>query len=75
MPLDNTGKEIGWIGKYAFQNGGLAADSVGREAVADGYLTNQMIANGQITAAKLAGGTVLATGVYGVSVYGSCYYG
>lgn len=38
MPLDNVGHETGWLSKYAFQRDSLAADSVGREAVADGYL-------------------------------------
>ena len=39
MPLDAVGKETGWLSKYAFQAKALANDSVGREAMDDGYLT------------------------------------
>jgi len=74
MPLNPEGKETGWVGKYAFQNAGLSADSVGREAVEDGYLTNEKIADSQITATKLASGSILATGVYGSSRYGNAVY-
>ena len=38
MPLDAVGKETGWLSKWAFQRDSLKADSVGREAVEDGYL-------------------------------------
>lgn len=37
MPLDGTGKEIGWVSKWAFHVGALAADIIGRQAIADAY--------------------------------------
>ena len=43
MPLDSNGKEQGWIHKYAFQVGAISADKVGRSAVADKALTEQMM--------------------------------
>ncbi len=64
----------GWIGKYAFQNNGLAADDVGRAAMEDSYIQTAKIQSGAVTAAKL-GSKVLYTGVYNVSQYGSCVYG
>ena len=39
MPLDAVGHETGWLSKYAFQAKALANDSVGREAMEDGYIT------------------------------------
>ncbi len=39
MPLEQGGtKETGWLAKWAFQVGALAADAIGRQAVEDGYL-------------------------------------
>ena len=64
----------GWVHKFALENDCLAADTVGRQAMADSFLTNDKIADSQITATKFASGTVLATGVYGTSTYGACYY-
>lgn len=64
----------GWISKHALQNDALSADTEGRSAVEDGFLTNAKIAADQITASKLASGKVLVAGVYGVSTYGYCYY-
>lgn len=66
--------EKGWIHKFAFENDALSADTVGRQAMADSFLTNEKIAASQITFSKLANGKVLATGVYDTSVYGGCYY-
>lgn len=66
--------EKGWVSKWAFQNDALAADTEGREAMADSYILNAKIADSQITAAKLANGKVLATGVYDTSTYDACYY-
>ena len=74
MPLDKSGKETGWISKWAFQAGGMAADSVGRAAMADLLIQNGKIDNATITASKLAAG-VLATGVYGLGKYGVSLYG
>lgn len=65
----------GWIHKFAFQDNALSADTEGRTAMEDLFLTNAKIANSQITATKLASGSVLATGVYGSSRYGSAVYG
>ena len=43
MPLDpNTQQETGWLSKWAFQKGALAADVVGRQAIADGYFDISM---------------------------------
>ncbi len=44
MPLEigGTGKETGWLSKWAFQVGALAADTIGRQAVAAGYITSTM---------------------------------
>lgn len=65
----------GWIHKFAFENDALSADTTGRQAMADSFLTNEKIANSQITAIKLASGSVLVTGVYGASRYGSAVFG
>lgn len=43
MPLDALGKEIGWISKWALQFRALKADGIGRQAVEDYYLIEQMI--------------------------------
>jgi len=74
MPQDSNGNETGWIGKYAHQTNGLAADPIGRQAMEDGYIQNAKIADATITAAKLATG-VLGSGVYGVGLYGTALYG
>ena len=66
--------EKGWIHVFAFQDNALSAETIGRAAMQDGFLTNEKIADTQITATKFASGTVLATGVYGTSTYGACYY-
>lgn len=39
MPLGGTGKETGWISKWAFQVAALAADAIGRQAIADAFFT------------------------------------
>ncbi len=59
MPLNLQGKETGWISKWAFQVGALAADLIGRQAIADAYFaaTSAMrakFADGFLTEAKLA---------------------
>ena len=68
MPLDGNGTETGWIGPNAFKAGALSADSMGREAIADGF----------ITAAKI-GSNVLSSishiGVYDLDFYGMAVYG
>ncbi len=66
--------EKGWLHKFAFQDGALSADTEGRVAMADSFLTNDKIADSQITAVKLASGKILSTGVYGTSTYGASYY-
>jgi len=43
MPRNASGKETGWISKNAFQEGALAADDLGREATADGYIIPRML--------------------------------
>ncbi len=45
MPFDPSGKETGWISRWAFQRGALSADSVGREAVEDGFITPAKLAD------------------------------
>ena len=42
MPLDvgGTGKETGWLSKWAFQLGALARDLIGRQAMEDGYVND-----------------------------------
>ncbi len=71
MPLDADGKEIGWISKHAYQHDSLRADTMGREAMEDGFTTNDKIANTTITATKLASGNVLVAGVWGASRWGN----
>ena len=65
MPLDvgGLGKETGWISKWAFILNALAADSIGRQAIADAYFaaTAEMrakFADAFINADKLASGAV-----------------
>ncbi len=58
MPLDADGKETGWLSKWAFQVGALAADAVGRAAIATGYFAataamRALFADGFLTEAKL----------------------
>ena len=43
MPKDAQGKETGWISKHALQEGALAADEIGRKAMADGYILPRML--------------------------------
>ena len=59
MPLNAQGKETGWISKWAFQAGALAADAIGRAAIAAGYFAataamRAKFADGFLTEAKLA---------------------
>ena len=42
MPLDATGHDTGWNGRYSFQYHALSADSVGRQAVDDKYIQKNM---------------------------------
>ena len=64
MPLDQAGiKECGWLSKWAFQIGALAADSFGRQAIEDAFFaaTAEMrakFADAFINAAKLAADAV-----------------
>lgn len=63
MPISPQGKETGWISKWAFQIGALAADIVGRQAIADAYFAatatmRAKFADGFINAAKLASNAV-----------------
>lgn len=77
--------EGGWIGKYAFQDGALAADDIGRAAMADSFVNAAKIAsdavetakikNAAVTLDKLSSPSLLWTGVYGYSEYGRCVYG
>lgn len=66
--------EKGWIHKFAFQDNALAADTDGRAAMEDGFLTNAKIADTQITAAKMASGAFI-TGIYGTALYDTHLYG
>ena len=63
MPLDPVGKESGWLSKYAYQVGSLAADAVGRQAIEDAYFSadatmRAKFADSFINAAKLAANAV-----------------
>lgn len=41
MPLDaGTGKETGWLSKWAFRVAALARDVIGRQAMEDGYVND-----------------------------------
>jgi len=58
MPLDATGKETGWLSKFAFQVGAFAADTIGRQIIAAGYFAatatmRAKFADGFLTEAKL----------------------
>lgn len=79
----------GWVGKYAFDNDALSADTLGRSAMADGFIVDAKIndmsgtkvTDGTITASKFASKALLA-GIYnwGNSKYGDatntfCVYG
>ena len=67
MPIDGNGRETGWISPNAFQSGALSADSIGREAMADGY----------VTAAKLASDVTIRAkvGIYDLDFYNMAVYG
>ena len=43
----------GWISTYALQNNVLSADTLGRQAMQDGYITAAKISDGVITVDKL----------------------
>ena len=64
----------GWIHKFAMQDDALAADTIGRAAMEDSFITNAKIADLQITVGKFASGTLI-TGLYGTGVYGTSIYG
>ena len=73
MPLDAVGKEVGWLSRWAFQVGALAADSIGRQAIADAYFaaTAEMrakFADAFINADKLASGAVTTAKIANASV-------
>ncbi|MBU1213461.1 MAG: hypothetical protein KJ587_19665 [Alphaproteobacteria bacterium] len=83
MPLDPTGKETGWLSRWAFMVNALAADSVGRQAMEDAFFaaTVEMrakFADEFINAAKLASDAATLrkfyTGVYEYAEYGRCVY-
>lgn len=63
----------GWIHKDAFQDDALSADSTGRLAMEDGFLTNAKVADSTLTAAKFAA-KATAVGHYGIALYGRAYY-
>ena len=90
MPLSPAGKETGWLSKYAFQVDALAADAVGRAAIADAFFAataamRAKFADGFINAAKIADGVITAAkfdtatraniaGWYDLSEYGRSVY-
>lgn len=44
MPLEVGGtRETGWLSRWAFQVGALSADAIGRQAIANNYLTGIML--------------------------------
>ena len=66
--------EKGWIHRDAFADDALTADTVGRAAMQDEFVTNTKIEDSTITAAKFAARATEA-GYYGIHHYGRCYYG
>lgn len=54
MPLDATGKETGWLSRWAFQVAALAANVVGRQAMEDGYVNEAKLAALAVSEGKLA---------------------
>ena len=58
----------GWISKNAFQDGAFAADSIGRAAMEDGFITAAKIASNVLTA-------ISHIGVYDLDFYGMAVYG
>ena len=65
MPLDvgGTGKETGWLSRWAFMVNALAADAIGRQAIEDAFFSadatmRAKFADSFINAAKLAAGAV-----------------
>ena len=65
----------GWIGEYAFQDGALSANTLGRAAMAADFVQTSHIADSQITFAKLASAQMLYTGAYEYAEYGRAVYG
>ena len=43
----------GWINKFAFEDNALTADTLGRAAMQDGYITTAKIEDSTITIGKL----------------------
>ena len=68
MPQVVSGIETGWISKWAFQAGALSADSVGREAMADGFITAAKIGSNALA-------SISHVGVYGLDFYDMAVYG
>ena len=65
----------GWISAYAFQDGALSADTLGRAAMAANFLQTTHVADAQITYAKLASAAMLHVGVYNLDFYDMAVYG
>ena len=83
MPLDPTGKETGWLSRWAFMMNALSADAVGRQAIEDAFFAataamRAKFADEFINAAKLATDATTVTkfhiGIYGLSEYGRSVY-
>ena len=72
------GNENGWVSKWALhrESGAeaLAADSVGRAAMADGFIQNEKVEDATLTATKVTS-SFFITGIYGVGLYGTAVYG
>ena len=68
----------GWITKYAFADNALSADTDGRAAMEDGYLTNVKLADATIDVAKLSStllGYLLSVGQIDYSSIDYCKIG
>jgi hypothetical protein len=68
MPHDvgGLGQETGWLSKWAFQFGALSKDTIGRQAVEDGYITLQMLDDTTVLASHIC---FYDLGLYDASVY------
>ena len=73
MPLGYDSVETGWISRWAFMVGALAADVIGRQAIEDGYFAataamRAKFADSFIDAAKLASDAVITAKILDANV-------
>ena len=73
MPLSYDSQETGWISRWAFMAGALAADAIGRQAIQDAYFSadatmRAKFADAFINAAKLASDAVETAKIVNLAV-------